>query len=305
LTEKESIEIQLLPGEGTPPVWSGGALLVVENLHSAAPVFRAFDGAGNQVSEFTFPIPGASLLNNVYSYHRFARGFDGSLAVAGSAYADDEQEWVAFVAWISADSRQQTVIRLPRRLSVPDAVAIAADGSIWVAAGGLVHRDAPDEDYDIIWRLDKSGRMLGSSIPRSTVTSSPTPGASFLVSSSDRIGWYARGAGTYLEFSLDGRVINRFDGVPKDNSPSLFGFGLCDDGGFTPARNSMTAQERRRIGGSTVSTGNSVRGSFTPCNGKGVICWAATARGWQCGRAVGPSPGWNRVRDKPTLRNCV
>lgn len=192
-----------MEGNGQPVGnWSGGSLVLVSDARSSAPVFRAFDRNGQQIGELTFTLPGASLIN-IYS-GVFARGFDGSFAISGSAYTADSRG-TAFLAWVSAGGRRQTVIRTPPFIA--DAVTMAHDGTIWAA--GFEHGKMHSGDYDVIRRFDRSGKLIGSAIPRSSLPVVDhkrfvEPAVySYLASSRDRVGWYSEAAGIYIAIRVE------------------------------------------------------------------------------------------------------
>lgn len=224
-----SAAAQVQPAANTPAGnWSGGALLQVEASRSASPVLRAFDRRGREISKVTLTIPDASSIN-VYS-GRFARGFDGSVAVAGSAYTKNSRG-MSFIAWVSPDSARQTVIRVSP--FVAHALTIAADGSIWAA--GFDNDRAYRADSHVIRRFDRTGRLIGSATPRSTLKitdaarfTDPTQ-YSYLASSKDRVGWFSEAAGVYIAFSLNGDELSRVT-VPPASSGHVHGLALCDDG---------------------------------------------------------------------------
>jgi len=228
LTSKELTEIPVNFVTGTWGVWSGGALLVVQDRLSGAPVFRVFERNGREISQFTFAIPGASHIN-VYA---FARGLDGSLAVGGTAYTNDSRG-ATFLAWVSPEGGEQTVIRLPPFFPVP--VTVALDGTIWVAGHETKWTGPRDYNQHLIRRYDRTGKMLGSFIPWSRLrTALPTPSPdtqSVFISLADRIGWYSRHSQTYIEFSLEGAVINWIK-TPEHPRHVMLSIAPCDDGGL-------------------------------------------------------------------------
>ena len=215
--------------------WSGGSLVLVSDASSAAPVFRAFDRNGQQIGELTFTLPGSSLIN-IYS-GVFARGFDGSFAISGSAYTADSRGTV-FLAWVSADGKKQTVIGTSP--FVADAVTMAHDGTIWVA--GFEHEKMHGGDYDVIRRFDRSGKLIGSMIPRSSLPvmdhkrfAEPAV-YSYLASSQDRVGWYSEAAGIYIAFALNGTELERVP-VKVNAGMGVYNLAQCDDGAaFVGAR---------------------------------------------------------------------
>jgi hypothetical protein len=208
-------------------VWSNGAFVFVQDRLSGAPRFQFFDREGKQVSQFTFSIPGASLIN-IYD-HSVALGLDASLAIVGTAYTDDSKGGM-FVAWVSPDRQEQTIIRTSPFF--PKAVALASDGTIWVAG----YEPKPHRDYDysqhLIRRYDKTGKLLGSFIPWSSLGTTPRPVPavdSVLLTTKDRVGWYSPDSHTYIEFSLDGSVVSRFKSAQHPEHDTTY-VALCDDG---------------------------------------------------------------------------
>ena len=202
LTVKGSTEVPFAVSTDTHAVWSGGALLVAQDRFSGAPVFQVFDREGKQLSQFTFTMSGAGLIN-IYD-HSFARGLDGSLAIIGSAYSGDSRG-AAFLAWVSSDGQEQVVVRTSP--FIPRALTVASDGTIWVAGKEeKVPGEEPDRSQHVIRHYDKTGKMLGSFISWSSLGIEPhtlhPAENSILISSRDRIGWYSPDAHTYIEFSV-------------------------------------------------------------------------------------------------------
>jgi hypothetical protein len=229
LTPTGSTEIPFSLVSGTFAVWSGGAFVFVKDRSSKSPIFQFFDRNGTQVSQFTFTIPGASLIN-IYD-NSVARGLDGSLAIVGTAYTDDSKGGM-FVAWVSPDRQEQTIIRTSPFF--PHTVTVASDGTIWVAGYETKeHHEERDISQNLIRRYDKTGKLLGSFIPWSTLGTNPhtVPSVrSVMLSLKDRVGWYSPLSRTYLEFSMDGSVINRFKAAPHPEH-DIIHVAVCDDGG--------------------------------------------------------------------------
>jgi hypothetical protein len=201
------------------PVWKGNSLVVIENASSRAPIVHCYDGSGQEIQQATLEILGASLIN---VYNGFARSADGYLAVSGSAYADNNVGTV-FLMLISPVGPQVVIRTSPYAAR---AVTFAPDGTVWTA-GEVVNGPEAKQDYNIIRRFDRNGNLLGGALPRSTLPGGglhPSSG-SYIMASKDRIGWYSRVAGQYIEFSLDGKEIARY---PHQIS-STAGAALCDD----------------------------------------------------------------------------
>lgn len=213
---------------GTPPAtWGWGKILTVEHASSALPLFRIFDPDANTASvDFPFSISAASLIN--VRSGRFARGPDGTLAIAGSAYTADSLG-SSFLAIVSPDRKQQTVVRSsPYNVA---ALAIAPDGKIWTV--GNEGDQGRQNDFMVVRRFDSTAKTVSAMVPRSTIFKkrgySDLSDYSYLAAGKDRIGWYADAVGTYTEFSVDGRVIDQFK-TPDASSHGMPGLAICDDG---------------------------------------------------------------------------
>jgi hypothetical protein len=131
-------------------------------------------------------------------------------------------------------------------------VTLASDGTIWVA-GHDSNPQQKEQDYSqhLIRRYDKTGKLLGSFIPYSSlITDPPTlPYVhSVLLSLKDRVGWYSPRSHAYVEFSLDGSVINRFKSAPHPEHDLTF-VAVCDDGGL------FASTQMRDAGGRQTSWG--------------------------------------------------
>ena len=248
LMSKGSTEIPVSFVPDTQGVWSGGVLLVARDRLSGAPTFRLFDRDGQQISDFSFAIPDVSRVNA----YAFARGLDGSLAVSGPTYFNDGRS-ANSLALVSPDGQDQMLVRLSPFL--PEAVTVAADGTIWVAG----HKSRPfgeprDYSQHLIRRYDRTGKMLGSFIPWSSLRtglSTPDPDLtnspdmmSILVSSADRVGWYSRHSRTYIEFSLDGAVISWIKTPDHQAMGEMLSVALCDDGGVFVAASILNGPNR-------------------------------------------------------------
>jgi len=224
---RESTEIPA-PVSGSFALWSGGAMLVVQDRFSSSPIIQVIDRDGKEVSRFAFGIPGAGRVN-LYD-NSVARGPKGSMAFVGSAYTNDSRG-ATFLAMVSSDGETQTVVRLSP--FAPQAVTIASDGTIWVA-GYDAHQAPNEQDYSehLIRRYDENGTLLGSFLPWSEVRTPPrtAPAAvnSILVTASDRVGWYSPSAQTYVEFALDGTMLHQIK-TPGHSRSTMLQVALCDD----------------------------------------------------------------------------
>ena len=207
------------------PLWSGRTLLGYELDRTAAPILYSVDRNGNR-EEFLLKLPSV----NMVSIGAIAGGGNGAIAVSGGAYSADAQI-TTFLVWISPDRKTQIVTRIWPY--VAEKIVFAADGTIWTV--GALKNDENDKvlAYNQFRHFETSGKQLAAFVVQTRQSKQLLSNGttySWLVASSDRIGWFSNG-NEYIELSLDGTEIQRFDG-PDDltESPtSLRGAGLSAD----------------------------------------------------------------------------
>ena len=208
-------------------VWSEGALVFVTNRFSDSPRLEVFDRSGRARSSTPITIPGASRIN-IYD-NSFAHGADGSLAVVGTAFSDNNQG-SAFLAIISANGSKQTLVRLSPFF--PNSVAIARDGITWVAGHQWEEGKPRDHGQNLIRRYDKDGKMLDSLVTWASVSDKPhalaPDQASILVSNKDRVIWFSPNTQSYFEFALDGKITKRIQ-TPGFANDQIVSLAVCDD----------------------------------------------------------------------------
>ena len=210
------------------PDWSGGALIQIDDGGPVTTI-QGFDKQGQMVVNLTFSVPD-SRMTQISGY---ARASDGSLALSGTAYSGNSQV-AAFLAWISPDGKRVRIVRTSP--FYPYRTAFAADGTIWTAGWEIVDGVEVNPDHNMVRRFDRDGNLLGAFIPKSSVTTygkhKHPAYLSYLLSSSDRIGWLSPTARQYIEFSPDGHITSRFQTSEVSGNMKLRGAGLCDDGGL-------------------------------------------------------------------------
>jgi hypothetical protein len=200
-------------GNKIQPRWAGKYLVEVQDPESKSPVFNLTDSAG-RIERVIFQLP-----DTVYiAALEYNLGTDGSIAALGRAL-NGKNGGASFIAWISPDRKHQTVVQ--SYPFVPETVAIAADGSIW-SAGTLFDDDKREAiAYNVIRRYDSQGNLLASvAVAGLKWLGNPARAAGYsqLQASRDRVGWFTSGD-QYIEFSLDGKEIGRFEGPPGWGEP--------------------------------------------------------------------------------------
>jgi hypothetical protein len=194
-------------GTKIQPRWAGKYLVDVQDPESKSPVFNLTDSTG-RIEQVVFQLPDTAYIEDL----RYNVGTDGSIAVIGHAL-NGKNGGASFIAWISPDRKRQTAAQAAP--FVPEAVAIAADGNVW-GAGVLFDDDKREATaYNVIRRYDTRGNLLSSVAVSGLRWPPQNPGgaaqSSQLQASGDRIGWFTCGD-QYLEFSLDGKEVGRFEG---------------------------------------------------------------------------------------------
>jgi hypothetical protein len=238
VADKETTNIPVVFHPETFAVWSGGALVILEDRFSSNPLIHIVDREGNEVSRFLLTIPHGG--GFIVGDWKVARGWDGVVAVAGSM--DFPEQHGSFLAIVSPDGSNQKFVRLAPY--VPDSVTVAGDGTIWVV-GSYVERNVPvDRDQDLIRRYDKSGTLLDSFVTWGSMETANDPArGSILMATKDRVGWYSKHAHTYMEFSLDQTVITRVKSWASSVEDPLDWPALCQDGSVFVAEQAQSTHE--------------------------------------------------------------
>lgn len=212
------------------PEWSGGALVNFISNRTAAPILLSFDDQGNQLQAFPFTIPDAEMID----LDDIARSLDGSLAVCGTAF-DHSGRGAGFVAVTSPGGDQVMVVRLYPYY--PSRITVASDGTIWTAGLEVVNgKEAGlgvNPEDGVLRHFDRAGKLLGSFIPRSFLSSPFMAEYGMLRSANGRIGWYTGpifGPGSaYYELLSDG-TIRKYPSIVLNKTEVVTGLALTDNG---------------------------------------------------------------------------
>jgi len=188
------------------PVWSGYALIGVRMNRTSRPTIWASSASGGiEDVQFTIPNAGQILVRGV------AASLDHTILIAGTAIGGDSQG-SGFIGIIPPDRSKKLIVRTTPYTAM--AITVAPDGVIWTVGWD---KEDGKRVFNVLKRFNPSGTLLSSI----HLTVRPIPGASIsdvayasaLRCSGDRVGWLT-GASQYLEFSLDGREIGRFEPPP-------------------------------------------------------------------------------------------
>jgi hypothetical protein len=212
------------------PGWSWGALVNFVSNRSAAPLLLSFDEKGTQIQAFPFTVPDSEMVD----LDDISRGPDGALAICGAAY-DHAGRGSGFIATISPSGDQTTIVRLyPYRAT---RLAVASDGTIWTAGIEVVNGKETGPGVNpangVIRHFDRTGKLLGSFIPRSSLPAPFMAEYGFLRAAKGRIGWYTGpivGPGSeYYEILSDG-TVRKYPSVALKQFEFVTGLALTDDG---------------------------------------------------------------------------
>ena len=255
----------VLPNESLP-IWSWGSMVRVQNNASAAPVVSAFDEHGTLVASAAVGIPGAYRI--VVS--GFARAPEGTLVVCGWS-ADESGRLAGFIAMVGSSSTTRVIRTNPY---FPQKIAVASDGSLWTASEQIINGRESKENYDVLRHYDLNGTLLGSAIPRLSLSSKMqiAGNGGRMAASLGRVGWYTgplNGKGSeYVEVRQDGNLL-RIPGVTLAAHEHVTGLALTDAGAFVSTENS----EKRNSAISTVDETSRTWLPVTVPGGNGPISW--------------------------------
>jgi hypothetical protein len=196
-------------------VWKGDTLSFLPE-HGASSTIRMMNRRGQEETPVAFALAGST---DIW-LEDAARSVDGTTAVVGSAsYASGQQG--GFLSIISAGP-QSTIQLQPYR---PYRVSFAPDGTIWTLGVD------DNEKGGLIRQFDRSGKLISSHMPMSTVSKLPDFSAgdfpaSLFATAQGRVGWYAPQTRRYFELSSDG-TLAQYEGVPNHQAGAL---ALTDSG---------------------------------------------------------------------------
>jgi hypothetical protein len=183
-----------------PPRWEGEFLVGYINNGSSGPVIFTIDRNGRR-QETLFTLKDAGWIDVIDA----AVSQTGEIAAVGSAIGGDRA--TCYVARIAADRKSQIVTRVWPYCAMT--VTFAADGTIWTIGHIKNDQDTGALAYHVLRRFDPSGKLLGSLTL--DVMGRGTDETSRLRASRNRVGWFTRN-NEYLEFSLDGSELDRYEG---------------------------------------------------------------------------------------------
>lgn len=209
--------------------WSNGLHIFIDD-DAGAPSLYAFDRAGKPVFSAMIQIRGA---NRIRIYD-FAASADGGIWASGWAMSGSGRQRY-FLARIDHDGQTARIIETTPYW--PTQLAVAPDGTVWTIGREAAYDaqgkwSGADPSKDVLRHFDESGKLIGSAVPYGTV-GLVRAFTGYLVATQDRIGWYSptKGAGAYVEFSPDMKVIHSYP-MPSSavGHSATWGFALTPSG---------------------------------------------------------------------------
>lgn len=231
------------------PVWGGGVIAEYENNDSSGPIIYTIDMEGRR-DEFLLTFQDGAYIQ----IHNIAASAHREIAIVGGALTADGRA-TTILARIASDHKRQTITRLWPYLA--EVAAFGPDGTIWTIGNDA---DGLDNSRHFLRRFDASGKLLGSTTFWARASTGGET-ASFLSASRDRIGWFTK-EGEYIEFSLSGSEIGRYEGPDGAAGPGSHwdanSMALSEDnqvvvGRFGGGRSEFVVLDREKRSWPTVS----------------------------------------------------
>lgn len=203
---------------------------MVDMVNPLKKSFTVVGRDGSILSRFDFSIPDTT--------HIWVLGFGrdnaGNLVFSGEAYSTDGR----LAPFIGIKSPQRGDIELIRTYPYwPISLAIAPDGTIWTVGSEMTYErkssgDGVNPNGDVVRHFDRTGKLLGSAVPRQTLHPKYKYTDGFLVATSDHIGWYSptQGPGVYIELSPANPKDYKVYSGPPDARSRAQGFALTESG---------------------------------------------------------------------------
>jgi hypothetical protein len=201
------------------PRWDGAQLIGYEHNESAGPIVYTIDRDGRR-DEFLFTFEGAARI----TIFNVAGSPDGEIAIVGSAYTNDGR-FTTFLARVGSDRKRQLITRTWPY--VPKAVTFDPGGTLWTIGSSKNEDNTQEIPGHFMRHFDRAGKVVGSSSVRLRGPASGGEVASLLRESRDRLGWLTQN-GEYIEFSLDGAEIGRWDLPGQPGFLETTGLALSD-----------------------------------------------------------------------------
>jgi hypothetical protein len=207
------------------PIWSGGAVVGIEDMPSPLPHIRIAGSDGKQLAIVPVKIPEADWVE----VNGAACGPNGSFAVGGLAREPGARA-AGFLALGSGGAIRKVIRTEPYH---PTGVTISPDGTIWTSGVEVepIKRSPTTTDHGVLRHFDTSGVLLAEFLPQSAIPrGEPYRGLNYLASNSNRLGWYI-GDSTYGYFELADGKVERYPAVNRASTGghvSVLGLTITD-----------------------------------------------------------------------------
>jgi hypothetical protein len=201
------------------PRWDGAQLVGYEHDDSAGPIVYTIDRDGRK-DEFLFTFEGAARIR----IHNIAGSPEGEIAIVGSAYTNDGR-FTTFLARVASNRKSQVITRTWPY--APHVVMFAPDGMLWTIGNLKDEENTRGIPGHYMRHFDRAGKVAAASTVRVRGPESGGEEVSILRASRDRIGWLTKD-GEYIEFSLEGAEIGRWDLPGQPGFLETTGLALSD-----------------------------------------------------------------------------
>jgi len=221
----ERLSINYDFGNKPVPKWEHGFLLMRQYDEYPATVL-AFDRNGRTVRQANISFPDAVRV----ILRSAAAAPNGNIAVSGGAWTADGA-FASFIAWINAASLVERVVRTEPFAAFR--ICFDDTGTLWAVGREHTADFRGEPQHNILRHYSSDGQLLESLLSRGSITSynhmHPAEDA-YLTASGDRVGLYSVPAREWIEISLSGAVLGRWNGLETTSDSRIVSAGLTSDG---------------------------------------------------------------------------
>jgi hypothetical protein len=206
----DSKQIQMVRYAGQPaPRFANGMLVARHTPSISTSRISRWDTSGRQLPDVNISMP-----NVARTIVSDAAVHPKSGIVLALTAVSENNRGAPLLLW--ADQSGKVVRAVETSPFAANRIVFSEDGTLWTFGrefdAGL--RDVPE--YNVIRRYDQTGKLIGSTLPRSSFAGKMAPHiTSHLVSSGNKVGILSLTKGEWIELDLQGKLLGRWKINPR------------------------------------------------------------------------------------------